>query len=105
MEFRSLSIAFKDKSNNPVSVVDFTAVNRRTGEPANTKYPNSNNNAAYTVVTDADRKDLSAIGDTIDVSGTNPQTNQKKSASLVVAGGKCSCHIQKISGPEEIIFD
>lgn len=105
MEFRSLSITFKDKSNNPVSVADFTAVNRRTGEFFHTQYPPSVNAMTYTIVTDADRKVLSTTGDTIDVSGTNLLTTQKKTASLVVAGGKCSCHIQKVSGPEEVVFD
>ena len=59
----------------------------------------------YAVVTDSDTKNLSPKGDTIDVSAVNPRTNQKKTVQFVVSGGKCACHIEKISGPEEVVFE
>lgn len=88
-----------------VNISDFKAINRRTRKSLKTVPQNPDIYKAYHVATDADVEDLSSAGDTIDVSATNPETLQKKSAIFVIAGGKCSCHIQKISGPEEVIFD
>lgn len=105
-EFRSVSVLFKDAAGNPTTVNDFKAVVRRTGksiqaEPVDTV----NFKGYYPVVTDGHRKQLSTTGDTIDVSAVHPLTNQKKTAQFVVSGGRCACHIEKISGPEEITFN
>lgn len=104
MEFRSLSVQFKDASGKPVAVKDYTAIIKRTGETTTTTSEN-NNNGNYLVVSDSDTKKLSEAGDTIEVSATNPLTNQRKTVQFVVKGGKCACHIEKISGPEEVVFD
>lgn len=105
-EFRTVSVRFEDASGQPIAVKDFSAVIRRTGKTTQIfEVDTLNFKGNYGVVTDSDIKNLSPKGDTIDVSAVNPKTNQKKSTSFVVSGGKCACHIEKISGPEKVVFD
>lgn len=105
-EFRSVSVKFKDAAGKAIIVNDFSAIIKRTGK-STAPYPTDTTyfKGSYSVATDMDTKTLLPDGDTIDVSAVNPKTNQKKTAQFVVSGGKCACHIGKISGPEEISFD
>jgi hypothetical protein len=106
LDFRAVGISFTDKDGAPVAVKNYNVINQRTNEPIvidNPAIPHTI--GSYLVATDADRKKLSAEGDDIKVTGTYELTNQTKSAILKVAGGECSCHIEKISGPEKIAFD
>lgn len=105
-EFRSVSVKFKDSAGKPILVKDFSAIIKRTGKstklyPTDTTY----SKGSYSVVTDFDTKNLLPEGDTIVVSAVNPTINQKRIVQFVVSGGKCACHIQKVSGPEEVVFD
>ena len=96
-EFRTVSLRFEDASGQPITVKDFSAIIRRTGKSTQAfEVDTVNFKGNYAVVTDSD---------TIDVSAVNPKTNQKKSTSFVVSGGKCACHIEKISGPEKVVFE
>lgn len=105
-EFRSVSVKFKDSAGEPIIVKDFSAIIKRTGK-STTPYPTdiTYSKGSYTVVTDFDTKIFLPEGDIIDVSAVNPATNQKKAVQFVVSGGICACHIHKISGPEEVVFD
>ncbi len=105
-EFRMVQVKFKDAAGNPVTVKDYSAVNKRTGvstvqdnDPATV-----NNQGIYIVASDADVKKLSESGDVITVSATHPATNNKVTAEFVVKGGACACHISKVSGPSEIVL-
>lgn len=105
-EFRTVSLRFEDASGQPITIKDFSAIIRRTGKSTQAfEVDTVNFKGNYAVVTDSDTKNLSPKGDTIDVSAVNPKTNQKKSTSFVVSGGKCACHIEKISGPEKVVFE
>ena len=99
-----VQVKFKDMSGDAVAVKDFSAINKRTGESTvqNNDPATVNNQGNYTVASDADVKKLSESGDVITVSATHPTTNKKASAEFVVTGGKCACHINKVSGPSEI---
>lgn len=105
-EFRMVQVEFKDATGNNIAVNDFTAINKRTGESTiqNNEPSTVNTPGSYIVASDADLKELSESGDAIVVSATNPETNKKSSAEIVVSGGKCACHITKLSGPSEIIL-
>lgn len=106
MEFRSVYVKFKNAEGNPITVKDFSAIIKRTGESTKPgEIDPINFKGIYAVVTDNDTRALLPKGDTIDVSAFHPQTNEKKTAQFVVKGGKCACHIEKVSGPEEIIFN
>ena len=105
-EFRSVAIKFTDASGNPISVKDFKSIIRRTGKaPHSGTTDPVNAPGGYLVISDNDTKNLSNNGDTIDVSAVHPQTNQKKTAQFVIKGGKCACHLEKVSGPEEVAFN
>lgn len=106
-EFRMILFNFTDKDGRGVPVKNYSAINQRTGEVIKTTggatiYLSP---GTFIVIDDSFLKQLSAEGDEIKVTATYEATGQTKSAILKVSGGKCACHIQKISGPETIAFD
>jgi len=107
MEFRSLVIKFVDNKGAAAEVKDFSVVNQRTGEKVNANSSIGANlpKGSYVTVDDGNTKKLSEAGDDLKITGTSVETNQTKSAIVKVKGGKCACHIQKVSGPEQVTFD
>lgn len=105
--FVMISFSFTDKDGNPAAVKNYSAINQRTGDTIRSTSAAYMNMVpgSFIVVDDAYREKLSAEGDDIKVSATSEATGQIKSAMLKVAGGKCACHVQKLSGPEKIAFD
>ncbi len=106
-EFRMVQVKFNDASGSPVTVKDFSAVNKRTGEKTvqDNEPQTINNQGIYTVASDADVKKLSETGDLIVVSASHPTSNKRIEAEFVVSGGLCACHINKVSGPAELTFN
>ena len=105
-QFAYVTIGFTDKSNTAVAVKDVTAVNQRTGlkldvKPSNFN-PNSTNN--YVIADDNMLSKFSTEGDDVLISATHSTTNQTKVATVNIAGG-CNCHVDRKSGPAEIVFD
>lgn len=101
-----LRIQFKNSSGNAVTIRNFSAVIRKTGRPTLASLENMNPvNGFYMVISDSDKNILDNDGDFIDVSASHPTKNETKTVVYVVAGGNCKCGIQKISGPEEVVFD
>ena len=106
MDFRTVTVKFKDGSGKPIVVSNYKAINRRTGLPVQIAMPDTTHfKGVYIVSSDADIMNLSAKGDTIEVSAVNPATDELKFARIVVSGGECNCHITKKAGPEEIMFN
>ncbi|RZK81897.1 MAG: hypothetical protein EOO92_03720 [Pedobacter sp.] len=105
--FAMISIQFVDKDNKGIEIKDYSAINQRTKDSVHSASSATINTTpgTFIVVDDANRSKLSTSGDEIKVSGTNPLTNQTKSATIKVAGGKCACHVTKISGADKITFD
>jgi hypothetical protein len=104
--FAIVTIKFLDKDGSQITVNNYTAVDQRTREVLHDNkilvpgpYP-----PYYEVADDSDLKKISTEGDNIVVTGTNPVTNQTKTAIVKVAGG-CTCHVNKISGTDVIAFD
>ena len=106
-EFRMILFSFTDKDGKPAAVKNYSAINQRTGEIIKTTGGATIDlsQGTFIVIDDSSLKLLSAEGDDIKVTGTYETTGQTKSAILKVSGGKCACHIQKISGPDKIAFD
>ncbi|TCC98411.1 hypothetical protein [Pedobacter hiemivivus] len=106
-EFRSLVIKFVDNKAVGAEVKDFSVVNQRTGEKvyANSAAASNLIKGSFIIVDDGNTKSLSEAGDDLKITGTSVETNQTKSAIIKVKGGKCACHIEKVSGPEQIAFD
>ncbi|MGV3684194.1 MAG: hypothetical protein ACO1NS_01125 [Daejeonella sp.] len=105
-EFRMVQVVFKDSVGKPLNVKAFSAVNKRTGEnmARNSDPSNEPSQGVYIVASDADVRKLSEKGDVIQVSASHPVTNKNVISEFVVTGGICACHINKISGPSEIVL-
>lgn len=101
-----VQVTFKDSSGTPLTVKDFSAVNKRTGESTvqNNEPFAGINQGVYTVASDAYVKKLSEKGDVIRVSASHAVTGKNAVAEFVVSGGACACHINKVSGPSEIVL-
>lgn len=105
-ELAMVTVKYKDAAGAAIAVNGFNAVNARTGEVYQYVQPDpSQFKGTYIVVTDAHKLGLSAAGDTIKVTAMHPQTQQQNNSTFVVAGGDCTCHIEKRSGPAEVIFN
>ena len=103
-----VGIKFLDTIGNPVVVSDFKAFNLHTkesmiiGSVTDTVYSKGD----YTIASDLHIRKVSSRGiDTIVVSGRHPVTQVIKTARVVVGRDDCDCHVTKLSGPEEIVFN
>jgi len=105
-EFRSIGIKYVDNKGLPAQVKDFSAVNQRTGEKVVPRVTAITTiKGSYIVIDDLNTKTLSEAGDDLKVTATSMETNQTKSVTVKVKGGKCACHVDKLSGPEQVTFD
>lgn len=106
-EFRALVIKFADNKGAAAEVKDFSVFNQRTGEKVNANSSIGANlpKGSYVIIDDGDTKRLSEAGDELKITATSVVTNQTKFAIVKVKGGKCACHIEKVSGTEQITFD
>jgi hypothetical protein len=106
-EFASLIVKFVDNKGAGAEVKDFSVINQRTGDRvmANSSIYTSTIKGAFIIVDDNNKLKLSEQGDDLKITGTSVETNQIKSVVIKVSGGKCACHIGKVSGPDQIAFD
>jgi hypothetical protein len=106
LSFASIGIKFTDKNGNSIAVTNYSVVNKRTKlKLVNPVSPSIDTVFGYYIVaTDSMRDQLSAEGDEILISATNPATGQTKTTVYKISGG-CNCHVDKISGVETIAFD
>lgn len=106
-EFASVTLKFVDNKGAGAEVKDFSVINQRTGEQiaANSSIYTSTTKGVFIIVDDNNKLGLSEQGDNLKITGTSVETNQTKSDVIKVSGGKCACHINKISGPQQIAFD
>lgn len=106
LNFASVTVKYLDKNGQPLVVTNYKSVNKRTGlEIKNTGASNvTYNPGIYVVAHDGSLKEIAGTGDDILVTATNPSTSQTKTVTIRLAGG-CACHIGKISGPAEVVFD
>lgn len=106
-EFASIMINFVDNKGTGVDVKDFDVINQRTGKRimANSSISSSTTRGVFIVVDDQNKLDLSEQGDELKITGTSLDTQQTKSVIIKVSGGKCACHIAKISGPDQVAFN
>lgn len=106
-QFESISIRFLDGEGKPLIVKDFRAINLRTQKSLDSEnlIDTTYAKGIYTVASDANLHDLSEKGDRIKVSAKHPVSGVSKESEFVVSGGKCACHVKKVSGPAEIKFE
>ncbi|WP_316791348.1 hypothetical protein [Pedobacter frigoris] len=105
-EFVSVSIKFVDSKGAAAEVKDYSVINQRTGEKIDANSTSSfYQKGFFIVVNDGYTAKLSEAGDDLKITGTSVETNQTKSAVVKVKGGKCACHIERVSGANQIAFD
>ena len=106
-ELRAVTIGFVDNKAAYTEVTDVSVINLRTGEKVfgNQDILLKPVIGAYVVADDGNIESLSENGDDLKITATSVATKQTKSAIIKVQGGRCACHINKVSGPEKIAFD
>lgn len=106
-EFASVMLKFVDNKGAGAEVKDFNVINQRTGErvTANSSISTSTIKGVFIIVDDNNKLGLSEQGDDLKITGTSVETGQTKSDVIKVSGGKCACHINKVSGPQQLAFD
>jgi len=104
--FASIGIHFVNSLGQPIAVQNYQTIDMRTHLNIGSTQTGYGLLALgyYIIADDGDLQKLSTEGDDIQVSGTDPATNQSKTAIVKIAGG-CNCHVSKISGPDQIMFD
>lgn len=107
MEFRSVGVIFKDVKGDTLLVKDFSVTLKSNNKklPSATSENVTPDNPYYLVANDGDKSALSLTGDTLLVSAKHPTTDKIKTSEVVISGGRCECHINKIAGEEVIVFD
>lgn len=88
---------------------DITAINLRThlaiiakrngGPPSPTVGPH-----LYTIATDNNKSEFSTEGDDVELTVTNVETGVTQTIAFKISGG-CNCHINKLSGPIQIVLN
>lgn len=102
LEFRSYTVRVVNEAGGPVNGLDATVRNTRTGEIftfADEPFPADDGH--YLVATDAQFGALSEAGDTVAFHAEGQGLTAD--ASFVFAGGPC--HVEKRSGPDEIVAE
>lgn len=101
--FAAINVEFVDAAGRPVSVKDVAVINQRTNEKI-VADPMATEPAAgrYTLVTDANKKQLSTTGDVLKLTATAVSSNKIITAAFKVSGG-CNCHVQRLEGDAKIV--
>lgn len=102
-----VGVQFQDASGSFAPVKDVKLLNLRTNKeiPSPPYPPGVEFFAGFTMIASDDTKsEFSTDGDDIRITATNSTTGQVKSAVVKISGG-CNCHVNKISGPDSIVFD
>lgn len=106
-EFAYLGITIKAGTDTLVAVSNIKVVNLRTNkEVERPLYPPNVDFVRNTVLIadDSTKNQFSSAGDDVQITATNTKTNQTKSITIKISG-KCNCHVAKVSGPDELVFD
>jgi hypothetical protein len=105
LSFSMLGVHFKDKNGNAVTVQNLSSINQRTKQSVLPASQQGINQAGYYIITDdSKRASFSDDGDEVIVSATSTVTGQTKTATFKISGG-CNCHINKLAGEQNIVFD
>jgi hypothetical protein len=105
-EFVSITIAFEKPDGQPVVVRDYQVRHLSNGKILQTDQTGATTQPGTYVVSSDRQLDLfSDSGAMVEVSGKDPVSGKTGMAKLKIRGGKCNCHVSKLSGPEKILFD
>jgi hypothetical protein len=102
-----LGIIFNDSNGGVANVKDVAVINMRTGKPLKLPpYPPAVDfiYGSILIASDENKDQFSTNGDDIKITATSATTGQVKTAVIKISGG-CNCHVEKISGPNKMVFD
>lgn len=104
--FATINIHYVDNTGTGIGVKDFSVKNLRTGLAVKTggSFDYGASSGIRSVADDGNLKEFSSEGDEVQVSATDSLTNQTMVSTLKISGG-CTCHIEKLSGPDTVKFD
>ncbi|GAA3975518.1 hypothetical protein GCM10022210_27510 [Mucilaginibacter dorajii] len=104
--YATIGIKFVNSKGAGVVVTNFTAKNLRSDSliVAVGVIDPGFSPSYRTIATDGNKAQFSMEGDNVQISATNPDTHQIKTTTMKIAGG-CTCHINKVSGPDTVTFD
>lgn len=101
--FAAVNVNFVDAAGKPVAVKDVSVINQRTKEKIVAKPMFTQRSAGtYTLVTDANKKQLSTDGDVLILKATAVSSNKPITEAFNIAGG-CSCHVRMVEGEPKIV--
>ena len=103
--FTTIGVTFTDKTGDPITIENLQVLDVRTSknlplEPNGVFYILG----YYRIADDSDLNQLTTEGDDVNVTATNPATKQTLTTLFKIAGG-CNCHVMKITGPQQIMFN
>ncbi|SDD59398.1 hypothetical protein SAMN05216464_1025 [Mucilaginibacter pineti] len=104
--FATINIHYVDHTGAGIGVKNFIVKNLRTGLPvkAGGGFDYGASSGIRSVADDGNLNEFSLEGDEVQVSATDSLTNQTIVSTLKISGG-CTCHIEKLSGPDTVKFD
>jgi hypothetical protein len=101
MEFRTVQVQVVDGSGAPIEDMDVVVRNERTGEVLEVDQESGGfGSGMYAVATDGNVSDLSEEGDRLLFRATDGA--RVAEGTFVVGRDRCSCHIVRESGPEQL---
>jgi len=103
MEFRTITVRVVDDAGRPVEGLAVTVTNERTGAVVEVDQDAAGPPAAgtYVVISDAQVQAVSEAGDRLAFRATDGTRTAE--AVVVVSRDACACHVEKESGPEEVV--
>ena len=102
--FAEVTVTFHNNTDTPINIQNLTVTDQRTGAVVVNQLP-STATGTYVIASDSNLKLLSAAGDNLLVTATDPATGQALTFTEKVTGGTCACHVAKVSGPEIVTFN
>ena len=99
-EFRFVTAAVVNESGAAEGDISCFTRNERTGDTLETVQ--NMGPGTIVVATDANRADVSARGDTLQVVGT--KDTRRFDAEFVVKTDPCRCHVWKVAGPDTVVL-
>ncbi|MES2809187.1 MAG: hypothetical protein V4619_11205 [Bacteroidota bacterium] len=103
--FVTVGVKFTNAQGDPIAVKNFSAINQRTKSKLVVSSATYDLMPGYFIIANDNTLDqLSTAGDDVLVSADHPVTGEVKAAMFKISGG-CNCHVEKLSGPETIVFN
>lgn len=103
-EYRLYTVEVVDVAGDPVSDVNITRTNLRTNEVLDPGWLGMLQPGIYVVAEDGMIDDFSSAGDELRVIGEKGGATFQAEFEFAVTA-PCRCHVEKLSGPDRVIFD